>query len=145
MDTLKATGHLVITLTDRETGLTRVIETPNKVVNVGLRFLATKISWVQETRTIKSIHIGTSSQPVDAEDYGLVAEVASATLTSMSSTGATIFCSASFDEGVGTADITELGLFLSDGTLLARTVIPVQTKSATTTMDVTWALTLQPV
>jgi hypothetical protein len=142
---IRATGYLTITLTDSETGLVRVINTPNKVVDLGLIYLAAKIISPYETRTIKSMRIGTSSQPVSSSDQDVVAEVAENNLGNLTASGGTISAFSTFGEGVGTASITELGLFLSDGTLLARTVIPVQTKSSTTSMDVVWTITLQPV
>jgi hypothetical protein len=142
---IRATGYLTITLTDHETGLVRVINTPNKVVDTGLQFLATRAVSPYETRKIDYMAIGTSSQPVAGTDTALVALAASEPLTGLSASGGVITATCSFNEGVGTADITELGLFLNDDTLFARTVIPVQTKSSTTSMDVVWTITFQPV
>jgi len=143
--TIRATGCLTITLTDRETGLVREINTTNKVVNSGLQFLASKAISPFETRKIDFMAIGTSSQPVDAYDTNTVSLAASEPLTGLTASGGVITATASFNEGVGTASITELALHLNDDTLFARTVIPVQTKSSTTSMDVAWTITFQAV
>lgn len=139
---LLASGRLRITLTDSATGEVRETITHNRVVNNGLVYLA-RCASIGETRALSLMAIGTSSQVVSATDSALFAEASRQSIDAPTPTGASIVSKATFSEGAGTGDIAELALLLNDGSLFARSVIPAQTKSATTTMDVEWTVTFQ--
>lgn len=141
MDGARVSGRLKITLRSAD-GAVREIIAHNKVVNNGLIYLAS-CATQGDPRSFRQMAIGTSVQPVNPTDNNLMAEVARVTLTSTTPSGGSFMCKATFGEGVGNGDITELALILSDGNLFARAVIPAQSKSSTTSMDVEWTVTFQ--
>lgn len=137
---LRAVGRIVIQR--RESGvLVDEIVTHNRVVASGLAWMTDKLAYDGSVK-FSSMQLGTSSQPVDASDQRLVSAIGS-TAASSDSLGGVLLAKATFPEGIATGTITELGLFLNNGVMVARAVIPGQTKSSTTSFDVSWSITFQ--
>ena len=147
MDFLRPEGRLHIEFFEPGEPV-RTLHASNSVVLGGLRWMASKLSGGYAT-TIGSIAIGRGTRETVPGDIYMQAETARQTLTSTHTTetvadGPSAAFVTTFGGGVGTGNLTELGLFLHDGTLVARAVIPQQFKGETTSMRIKWSITLKP-
>lgn len=141
---LRARGEVTIVLRDSATGAEQTLRVNNRVVNSGLIAIARNMIY-RDYALMSQMACGYGTRPVDGADTGLASETARTKLTYGNYYGASLSFNATFGEGIGTGNVSELALFMGDGGLFARTVIPNQYKSDTTTMDVTWTITFIPV
>lgn len=148
MDAVRVSGRLHIEFMDRNGRVERVVKIRNRVVSTGLRWIADRIINGAAGQSMTYMAIGDSSTAVAPADIGLAHETARVQLETTAREEATVGepssnYTAFFDVGTGTGNVTELALFLSNGTCVARTVIPVQAKSSTTSIRVKWTITLK--
>ena len=144
---IRATGQVSFVLTD-ENGNVKQQDSKNLVVNSGLAFIASRM--IGTTAAVMShMAIGTGTTAAADAQTALVAEATRVALTSSAIVTTTVANDsvqyvATFGPGVGTAAITEAGLFnaASAGTMLARTVFAVINKGALDTLTLTWKVTV---
>lgn len=144
---IKATGQVSFVLTD-ENGNIKQQDSKNLVVDPGLAFIASRM--VGTTSAVMShMAIGTGTTAAADAQTALVTESARVALTSSTVVTTTVANDsvqyvATFGPGVGTAAITEAGIFnaASAGTMLARTVFAVINKGALDTLTLTWKVTV---
>lgn len=148
---LRITGRLHIEFLNEFGVVERVVETPNRVVAVGLRWivdLMRGLVYPAIAAGVTNMAIGDGSTAVAATDSALAHETARKSVDETAREEATLYepsanYTAFFDVGVGTGNVSELALLLSNGQVLARTVIPTQAKSSTTSIRVKWTITLK--
>lgn len=151
IDGIKATGLVSFVLTDENGNVKQQLE-KNSVVDVGLAHIAGRL--YSNPTAMSHMAIGTGTTAVnDATDTTLGSEVTGARVVLDSTTNVTTNVTndtvqyvATFNPGVGTAAITEAGIFNSatqgSGILLARTVFPVINKGDLDTLTITWKITI---
>ena len=144
---LCAKGQVVFVLTD-ENGNVKQQDSKNLVVNPGLAFIVSRVINTAEA-VMSHMAVGTGTAATAAAQTALVSESArvaltSSTIVTTTVTGDSVQYIAAFGPGVGTAAITEAGLFnaAAAGTMLARTVFPVINKGANDTLTLTWKITV---
>ena len=144
---IRATGRVSFVLTD-ENGNVKQLGSKNLVVSSGLAFIVSRMLGTAAT-VMSHMAIGTGTTAAAATQTALVTESARAALTSSTAVTTTVANDsaqyvATFGPGVGTAAITEAGIFnaASAGTMLARTVFPVINKGALDTLTLTWKVTV---
>lgn len=144
---IRATGQVSFVLTD-ENGNVKQQDSKNLVVDPGLAFIASRM--IGTTAAVMShMAVGTGTTAAADAQTALVAESARVALTSSTIVTTTVANDsvqyvATFGPGVGTAAITEAGLFNAApaGTMLARTVFAVINKGALDTLTLTWKVTV---
>ena len=144
---IQAAGQVSFVLTD-ENGNVKQQDSKNLVVTSGLAFIVSRM--INTAAAVMShMAIGTGTTAAAAAQTALVNESARAALTSSTVvtttvTGDSVQYIAAFGPGVGTAAITEAGLFnaAAAGTMLARTVFPAINKGANDTLTLTWKITV---
>lgn len=146
-ENVKAKGEVSLVLTD-ENGQIKDKQSWNMIMNVGLAFITSRMKDATAA-AMTHLAIGTGTTAAAGTQTALVTESARVALTSTTQVTTTITNDAiqylaTFNPGVGTAAITEAGLFnaSSAGTMLARTVFPVINKGANDTLSITWKITL---
>lgn len=144
---LQAAGQVSFVLTD-ENGNVKQQDSKNLVVTSGLAFIVSRM--IAATADVMShMAVGTGTAAAAAAQTALVSESARVALTSSTVvtttvTGDSVQYIAEFGPGVGTAAITEAGIFnaAAAGTMLARTVFSVINKGANDTLTLTWKITV---
>ena len=144
---IQAAGQVSFVLTD-ENGNVKQQASKNLVVNPGLAFIVSRM--IDTAAAVMShMAVGTGTTAAAAAQTALVTESARVALTSSTIVTTTVTDDsvqyiAAFGPGVGTAAITEAGIFnaASAGTMLARTVFPVINKGANDTLTLTWKITV---
>lgn len=146
-ENLRATGQVSFVLTD-ENGNIKQQGSKNLVVNPGLAFIVSRMIGTSAA-VMSHMAIGTGTTAAAAAQTALVNESTRVALTSSTTVTTTVTNDsaqyvATFGPGVGTAAITEAGIFnaASAGTMLARTVFPVINKGALDTLALTWKITV---
>lgn len=144
-DKLELKGKIIMKLYDKDNKLKeeRIIE--NLIVTAGKNFVA---SWLaadsQAGKFMSYMAVGTGTTPPASADTTLEAEIARVTGT-LTANNNVWQNTALFDAGVGTGNISEIGLFSAAavGTMMARQIIsPVVPKGATDKIEWSWQLTL---
>ena len=152
IDKIKTRGLVSFVLTDENGNIKQQQET-NLVVSTGLAFIAQSMLKTTTNSPIAMTHmaVGTGAVAAAAANTALGAEVASARVALTSATNVTTTVTndavqyvATFNPGVGTAALTEAGIFnaASAGTMLCRTVFSVINKGALDTLTITWKVTV---
>lgn len=144
-ESIKLTGQIKFDLLDSSGKLKETKEIKNVVVTVGKTYLAAWLAAAsQSDYFMKYIALGTGTNAANASDTALQTELATRVIGTISSAANVWQSQASFGPGVNTGAITEAGIFsaAAAGTLLARQVFGVITKSAGDTLQVTWQITL---
>lgn len=146
-ETIEARGQVRFVLTD-EHGNVKIQEDHNLVVNAGLSFIARRMR-DSAVPPISHMAVGTGTAAAAAANTALGAQSARVALTSNTSvttnvTNDAVQYVATFGPGVGTAALTEAGLFndATAGDMLARTVFPVINKGPLDTLSITWVVTI---
>lgn len=146
-ENLRATGQVSFILTD-ENGNIKQQDSKNLVVSPGLAFIVSRMINASAA-AMSHMAVGTGTAATDTTQTALVTEAARVALTSSTIVTTTVANDsaqyvATFGPGVGTAAITEAGIFnaASAGTMLARTVFPVINKGALDTLSLTWKITV---
>jgi hypothetical protein len=146
-DKIKATGQVSFVLTD-ENGNIKEQQDHNLVVDSGLAFIVSRMKDTTQG-AMSHMAVGTGTTAASDAQTALVTESArvafdSTTLVTTTVANDSIQYVATFNPGVGTAAITEAGLFnaASAGTMLARTVFAVINKGALDTLTITWKITV---
>ena len=144
---IRATGQVSFVLTD-ENGNVKQQDSKNLVVSPGLAFIVSRMIGTSAA-TMSHMAIGTGTTAANTAQTALVTEAARVALTSSTIVTTTVAGDsaqyvATFGPGVGTAAITEAGIFnaASAGVMLARTVFPVINKGALDTLALTWKITI---
>lgn len=126
----------------------RTLHVTNNVVIGGLRWMAARLGGTSAESTGK-MALGNGSSAVSIGDSSLQAETARQSLTAIETAEpvanepAAVYTT-TFAAGLGTGNVSEMGLFLTGGVLVARAVIPSQPKSSTTSMRIKWSITFKP-
>jgi hypothetical protein len=143
---LKITGKLNITVIDQAGVVKDSREIDNLVVTSGLTYIVSRMASASAT-AMSHMAVGTGAVAAAAGNTALGTESARVALTSTTPGATNIVYSASFGAGVGTAALTEAGIFnaSSAGTMLCRTTFAVINKAANDTMTITWTVTLAAV
>jgi len=162
-DSLNACGKLNIKLIDHLGNIKQERDETNVVVNDGLRYIAARMfsnssgtagtGGVMPATGLPTIMthmaIGTSTTAEQKSDSALFGEVARVALDSTTIAQTTISDDsvqyvATFNPGVGTAAITEAGIFnaSTSGKMLCRTTFSVINKGALDTLVITWKVTV---
>lgn len=143
MDAVRPVGQLEIDVYE-DGQFSHRTEVKNLVVAGGLRWIANMLS-NRGGPSLNGMAVGAGNAAVNKYDQGLQSQLAlSAATTGVEevTTGSpSLVINAFFDAGVGTGTVTELALFLDNGTMVARTVIPGQPKGSTTSIRVKWTIT----
>lgn len=143
MDSLvRASGQLHIEFLDQSGNLIDELWVKNIVVALGLTWMAQRLANTSND-TIAMMAIGDGSIPTAPGDYALTHETKRLATTVTPAVSPPSFVAVTtFNAGDGTGVVSELGLFLLSGTLLAHAVIPAQPKSSTTSMRISWTISL---
>jgi hypothetical protein len=143
-DKVRATGSLVITLTDEDGKVKDQRHVKNLVVDAGEAFIASRMAGTASA-VMSHMGIGSGVTAAAAGDTALQTQVGSrVALSSTTPSASTIQYQASFVAGVSTGAITEAGIFnaASAGTMLCRTTFAVVNKLASDSLSITWTVTI---
>ena len=108
------------------------------IVDTGLQHLAEQ--WAEKNQTVMShMAVGTGTAAEDAGDTALQTETARVALTAITRNDKKVVYVGTFNSGVGTGTLTEVGLFnaATAGDLLSRMVFPAKNKSPNDTLQIT--------
>lgn len=120
----------------------------NMVVNSGLEHFANLCSASPTATAMSHMGIGANGTAPAKTNTTLAGEIAGArqalSTPPFQSLNQTVY-NATFNPGVATGNISELGIFnaASGGTMLARVTFPTQVKESTTKFDVQWLVAFQ--
>jgi hypothetical protein len=138
------TGELNITLRGADGAVKESIHVPNLVVAVGKNYIASRM--IGNTDAVMThMAVGTSTSAPATSNTTLGAEAGRAAFNLPAVTnGNVVTYSTLFAAGVGTAALTEAGIFNSStaGTMLCRTTFPVVNKGAFDTLTISWNVTV---
>jgi hypothetical protein len=143
-DKVRATGSLVITLTDEDGKVKDQRHVKNLVVDAGEAFIASRRAGTASA-VMSHMGIGSGVTAAAAGDTALQTQVGSrVALSSTTPSASTIQYQASFVAGVSTGAITEAGIFNAStaGTMLCRTTFAVVNKLASDSLSITWTVTI---
>jgi len=156
---VSANGKLSISKTSGRTGETEVVYTENLVVDIGLKWIAARMTTgLSSAADITAMGVGTSDVEAAKGQQKLIAEVHRNSLQSPVSLTVdddfTIIASALFGVDEANAALTEAGLFTSttdnaggatvDNCMVCRTTFPVVTKEQGDTITITWTIQITP-
>lgn len=142
-DSLKATGHLDITLYDANRNVKQKISIPNLVVTVGKNLIANRL--ISNTDPVMShMAVGTSNANLVSANTALALELTRVALTSATRSGNVVTYVADYAAGVGTGALVEAGILnaSSNGTMLCRTTFPVINKEESDSLTINWNVTI---
>lgn len=140
---IKMTGDLVVCKFDEQLNLVEQIEVNNLVVTTGKEYIAQRIA-SNDTSVMSHMAIGSNNTTASLGNTQLIAQLGITPLDNVDVSGTVVTYSATFAPGVGTGNIVEAGIFNSDtgGIMLCRTTFPVIVKKATTTISITWNISV---
>lgn len=139
-DNISINGHVKAELYEQDNLIQRV-EQPNLVVDTGKSFLVNRILNNDES-LINKIAIGSGTAvPLDSDTVlGNQTGVTTILFKQIEDTNVLVFIS-TFPEGVGSGDITEVGLLADDNTLICRTTFNTPfNKQPSQFLNITWKL-----
>lgn len=142
-DTINTVGTLSIVLKNNLGEVKDSRELNNLVVTVGKNWIASRMA-SNASVVISHMAIGTGGVAPIVGDIALGSETVRVAVASMSATNNVVSVSAHYGTGVGTAALTEAGLFNAAtlGTMVSRTTFAVVNKLAGDTLDISWNLTV---
>ena len=147
-DSFKAKGRVGIVVKDKDGKVKEKRDIPNKVVDNGLAFIASRMIGTSSS-VMTHMALGTNSGSTAESTSNINAldsQIGSrkAFTTAASSSGAVVTYVCQFGTGEGTGEVREAGIFsaATAGTMLCRTVFAVVNKDANDTMTITWEITL---
>ena len=144
-ESLKASGHLTITVFDRNGNVKEAKTVPNLVVTVGKNYIASRMVGTAST-VMSHMAIGTGTATPAVGDTTLATEAGSGrvALTAFTASTNTVTATATFAAGQGTGAITEAAILnnVTAGTMLCRTTFPVVNKAAGDSIAITWTITV---
>jgi len=140
---IKMTGDLVVRKFDEQLNLVEQIEVNNLVVTTGKEYIAQRIA-SNVTDTMSHMAIGSNNTTASLGNTQLIAQLGITPLDRVDVLGTVVTYSATFAPGVGTGNIVEAGIFNSDtaGIMLCRTTFPVIIKDPSTTISITWNISV---
>lgn len=140
---LKVTGKVDVVVYAADGSIKDERHVSNLVVDSGLDFIASRMSGTSSS-VMSHMAVGTSSTSPAAGNTTLGSESARVALTSTTPTDNSVAYVATFGAGVGTAALTEAGIFnaSSAGDMLCRVTYSVINKGAADTMTITWTITI---
>ena len=139
-DTLPILGHVTADL--YESGkLIQTIDQPNLIVDVGKNALAKRIAFAGEPIIEKvSIGTGTIAPLFDQTELDSPVATRTAQFTLIDDNNVVKYIT-TFPEGIGTGNITEVGLFNADDTMISRTLLQAPfNKGPARFLNITWRL-----
>lgn len=142
---IKPIGHINFKLFDERGVLIDERDIKNVVVTVGKDYLAQWLtSATQSDYFMRYIGLGTGTNAASSSDTGLQTELSTRVAGTLTSSGNIWQNQATFGAGVNTGAITEAGIFSasSGGTLMARQTFSPINKASTTSIQVTWNITI---
>ena len=150
-DKIKPNGELNIVLRDKFGNIKEQRTVPNAITTLGKSLIAQRIMVTTTAVAPTHMALGTGSGTVGGTQQTLFTEAASTrvngALSSTMGTGADvnkITYSNTFAGGVGTAALTEAGIFTaqSGGILLCHTTFNAVNKDANDTLTINWTITI---
>jgi len=140
---IKMTGDLVVRKFDEQLNLVEQIEVNNLVVTTGKEYIAQRIA-SNVTDIMSHMAIGSNNTTASLGNTQLIAQLGITPLDRVDVLGTVVTYSATFAPGVGTGNIVEAGIFNSDtaGIMLCRTTFPVIVKDPSTTISITWNISV---
>lgn len=142
-DHIKNSGHVVCELF-REDGQVVSWEADNLVVASGLAWIAARVGASVAAMPVNMSHmaIGTNASATQSWYTSLWAEAGRVELAGTGVTGPDTTYAAIFGPGVGSGQITELGIFNSSvaGIMLNRVTFAAQAKGPNDSLRVTWTV-----
>lgn len=141
--TLQVAGYPSLFLYDQSGNLKQELHDTNLVVDSGKEFMVRKLSDEFNTGTpvLNTIAIGSGTTLETASDTSLENQIATTTINLTTINGNEVEYIGGFIQGIGTGNITEVGLLASDGTLICRTVVSTPfNKSSTDFLNINWKI-----
>jgi len=140
---LNVTGKVDVVVYDTDGNIKDERHISNLVVDTGLDFIASRMAGTASS-VMSHMAIGTGATAPVAANTGLGSESARVVLDSTTATDNSVAYVATFGAGVGTASLTEAGIFnaSSAGDMLCRVTYSVINKGAADTMTITWTITI---
>jgi hypothetical protein len=144
-EALKVRGDVSIILRDENGNIKSESNITNLVVTVGRQHIASRMAETGRQNQMSHMQIGSNTTVADPNQTTLLTplstRVALATAGGVVSSN-TVQYSATFGPSNGTGAVTEAGIFNAStaGTMLCRTVFPVQNKSDSDSLTITWTI-----
>ena len=139
-----ATGQVKIEVFAPDGRLKDKVNIKNLVVTTGREYIAARLNDDAPPAEMTHMAVGTGTTLAAAGDTTLETEEARVALTTDTITANEIEYVATWGPGVGTAALTEAGVFNDGtaGTMLCRTVFNVVNKAADDSMTITWTISI---
>lgn len=134
-------GEFFVTIRDKDGNIKKRINVHNQLTTAGqeiyAKLLANTLTPSSNTMHIAHFELGTDNTPADKSDTALGASVWSKQATALRRSGTDVLssCSVGSDELDGVT-IQEVGVFLQDGTMWARAVLPAIDKNENMILDI---------
>jgi len=143
LETLKASGELLIEVRNADGQLIEKRQIPNMVVQAGKDWIISRMT-TGSAGLMSHMAIGNGNTAPALGQTALISQLARIPFTSINVLANTVTFVAVFNAGVGTGALVEAGLFNagSGGTMLARTTFGTLTKAAGDVVTVTWTITI---
>lgn len=142
-DALGMKGELHIKLVSESGEVKKDVTIPNLIVTAGKNYVASALV-ITPPAVFVSMAVGTGTTTPALADSALQAEVARVVFSNTVAVNVTTL-TATFGAGVGTAALTEAGLFTSavasSGTLLSHVTFAAVNKGASDVLTITWTIT----
>lgn len=145
-------GQVHGVLKDRDGNVVHMFDTPNNIV-LGIRIPIIKLlgGWgadVEDLPFVRQIALGLSDTPATSTDEALGQELSgsrklTATVPTISEDGLRLtfsFLYDTVDDAVDNQDIKELGLYTTDGTMIARTTVGFWRKTPGMYFEIYWTI-----
>lgn len=143
IETLKATGELLIEVRNEQGHLVEKRHVPNMVVTVGKNWIVDRML-SNGSAVMSHMAVGSGNTAPALGQTALTNQLARIPFNSINQVGNTVTFVAVYNAGVGTGSLTEAGIFnaATNGTMLARTTFGTLTKASGDVVTVSWTITI---
>ena len=143
IETLKATGELLIEVRNEQGQLVEKRHVPNMVVTVGKNWIVDRML-SNGSAVMSHMAVGSGNTAPALGQTALTNQLARIPFNSINQVGNTVTFVAVYNAGVGTGSLTEAGIFnaATNGTMLARTTFGTLTKASGDVVTVSWTITI---
>ena len=143
IETLKATGELLIEVRNEQGQLVEKRHVPNMVVTVGKNWIVDRML-SNGSAVMSHMAVGSGNTAPALGQTALTNQLARIPFNSINQVGNTVTFVAVYNAGVGTGSLTEAGIFnaATNGTMLARTTFGTLTKAPGDVVTVSWTITI---
>ena len=143
IETLKATGELLIEVRNEQGQLVEKRHVPNMVVTVGKNWIVDRML-SNGSAVMSHMAVGSGNTAPALGQTALTNQLARIPFNSINQVGNTVTFVAVYNAGVGTGSLTEAGIFnaATNGTMLARTTFGTLTKASDDVVTVSWTITI---